>query len=468
MLGIILIFAALIKFLSMNWEQLLSSQRVGARQKSNPSDARSAFEQDYDRIIFSHPFRRLQDKTQVHPLPVHDFVHTRLTHSLEVSSVGRSLGRKVGEVILQRHPHLAERYSAYDFGAIVAAAALAHDLGNPPFGHSGEQAISDFFRFHPSGLFFKDKVDEKQWEDLTNFEGNAQGFRILNKKQFQGLKLTYATLAAFSKYPRESLIDSIDADRSSQKKYGFFQSEKEVFHTLATEIGLKKQKADEPYLWHRHPLAFLVEAADDICYHIIDLEDGCRLGLVGFDKTVELLAGILGTRFDRQKLNAINGQSEQVGALRAMSIGILTDQVTQVFLDNEASILEGNFDRPLTELIASSAILTEIIQLSIEKIYRSHTVVATEAAGFEVLPGLLESFTTAAYEQFIGKGKSMGKHKGLLRLMPEARVKEMSWEAPDVYKVVMNCTDYIASMTDSHAISLFRKIKGISLPGNEY
>lgn len=209
----------------MNWLQLLSSRREGQKQMASTEPSRSAFEQDYDRIIFSHPFRRLQDKTQVHPLPEHDFVHTRLTHSLEVSSVGRSLGRRVGEVILQRHPELNTNTTLFDFGAIVAAASLTHDLGNPPFGHAGEAAIGDFFIHHPIGLSFKEIVSPAAWEDLSKFEGNAQGFRILTKNQF-GLKLTYATLGAFTKYPCPALFPDRDKAKRSQKKFGFFKRRK--------------------------------------------------------------------------------------------------------------------------------------------------------------------------------------------------------------------------------------------------
>src|SRR5688572_13248689 len=264
----------------MNWQQLLSSQRTGLTQQFSSEPSRSAFEQDYDRIIFSHPFRKLQDKTQVHPLPEHDFVHTRLTHSLEVSSVGRSLGKRVGEVILQRHPELAKEFSLFDFGAIVAAASLAHDLGNPPFGHAGEDAISDFFTHHPAASPLKSTVTEAEWIDLTKFEGNAQGFRILNKNQY-GLKLTFATLGAFTKYPCPAYFPERDKSKRSQKKFGFFQTEKEIFSEVAQTLQLVQGGNSN---WNRHPLAFLVEAADDICYSIIDLEDGCSLGLVSYEE----------------------------------------------------------------------------------------------------------------------------------------------------------------------------------------
>src|SRR6187402_1547756 len=273
----------------MNWNTLLSPQRSGQKQSVTAEPSRSAFEQDYDRIIFSHPFRRLQDKTQVHPLPEQDFVHTRLTHSLEVSSVGRSLGKRVGEEILKRHPELNADFSSFDFGAIVAGASLAHDLGNPPFGHAGEDSISDFFLHDPAGQSFKEKVTAAEWADLTKFEGNAQGFRILNKNQY-GLKLTFATLGAFTKYPCPALFPERDKSKRSQKKFGFFQSEKEIFREVASQLELI-QVSD--YVSGRHPLAFLVEAADDICYSIIDLEDGCSLGLVSYEEAKSLFENVL-------------------------------------------------------------------------------------------------------------------------------------------------------------------------------
>ncbi|MDQ3394112.1 MAG: dNTP triphosphohydrolase, partial [Bacteroidota bacterium] len=243
----------------MDWKTLLSDKVVGKDKIGHGEPARSSFERDFDRIIFSYPFRRLQDKTQIFPIPVHDFVHSRLTHSLEVSSVGRSLGKIVGEQLLKENPELRQsNISPYDFGAIVAAASLTHDLGNPPFGHAGEKAISDYF-ISGEGKKFKGYLSTHQWHDLTNFEGNAQGFKLLNKKEYQGLRLTYATLLAFSKYPRESYLPQADPGRKSQKKYGFFQSEKEIFKELANEAGLIPLQEDA-LAWCRHPLTFLVEA----------------------------------------------------------------------------------------------------------------------------------------------------------------------------------------------------------------
>ena len=442
----------------MQWPSLLSSQRIGSK-KSTSGVFRSAFEQDYDRIIFSHPFRRLQDKTQVHPLPEHDFVHTRLTHSLEVSSVGRSLGKKAGETILQRHKELTE-YSPFDFGAIVAAASLAHDLGNPPFGHSGEDGISDFFIHHPIGQNFKPFVSENEWADLIQFEGNAQGFRILNKNQYQGLQLTYATLGAFTKYPCPARFEGRDKKKKSQKKFGFFQTERSLFEEVANQLELTSVGL---YAWCRHPLAFLVEAADDICYSIIDLEDGCRLGLVSFEDTVELLAGILKERYDPKKLNQIPTQDEKIGVLRALAIGRLIDECTTVFLDNESKILENTFDQALADHCLSSDALNEITKLSIEKIYQAKHVVEIESAGYEVLPGLMEEFSKAG--KYYIEGSIPKKYENLIRLLPVGIKSEIDRQADpnSHYFMLRNIVDFISGMTDRHALSLFRKIKGISL-----
>jgi dGTPase len=452
----------------MDWIKLLSSKRSASEKnrETKGDQLRSSFEQDYDRIIFSQPFRRLQDKTQVFPLPEHDFVHTRLTHSLEVSSVGRSLGKKTGEILLQRYPELIEAgYSQFDFGAIVAAASLAHDLGNPPFGHAGEDAISDFFRTNPIGFSIKEFVSEKEWEDLTNFEGNAQGFRILNKKGYQGLKLTYATLAAFSKYPRESKIENRDKERRSQKKYGFFQSEKDLFKEIAESTGLNYLGDKKDLIWTRHPLTFLVEAADDICYHIIDLEDGCLLNCVSFQETKNLLLEIIRDKFNKEKFDKIKSKSEKIGILRALAINTLIEESAEIFIQNEQNILEGNFDIALCDEVRSSAVLQEIKNLSINNIYNSREVLETEAAGYVVLAGLLEAFATSIIEIKQNSRFLSMRHKSLYKLLPEEIHDEISNPENSIYHLMMFCIDYISGMTDTSALSLYRKIKGISLPG---
>ncbi|MBS0000767.1 MAG: dNTP triphosphohydrolase [Cyclobacteriaceae bacterium] len=448
----------------MNWEKLLCPVRPGEPVKNKLRiDSRSIFEQDYDRIIFSYPFRCLQDKTQVFPLPKTDFVHTRLTHSLEVSSVGRSLGKRTGAEIVERHPQLrTSGYSGFDFGAIVAAAALAHDIGNPPFGHSGEDAISDYFLTDEFGEKIRTFLNPPEWEDITHFEGNAQGFRLLTRENYQGLKITFATLAAFSKYPRESFFPEKDPGRRSQKKYGFFQSEKDKFIQVAEQTGLislGKQHAG----WVRHPLTFLVEAADDICYSIIDLEDGCNLGLVSIDQTQELLAPILGKKFNRNKFERIGAKREKASVLRALAISKLIEEVSSAFLDVEKEMLEGRFDRALTSVIPSDQALKRIIRISIDHIYQSLPVLEKEAAGFEVLSGLINAYVKAAHDHFITCGNPNRKYSSLIRLFPEDMKNAL--EANSLYTIIMACLDHITLMTDSTALDTYRMIKGIALPG---
>jgi dGTPase len=441
----------------MNWSTLLSSKRINQKVDLGTQPSRSAFDQDYDRIIFSHPFRRLQDKTQVHPLPEQDFVHTRLTHSLEVSSVGRSLGKSVGEVILQRNSELAKTFSLFDFGAIVAAASLAHDLGNPPFGHAGEDAISDFFKEHPDGVKFRENVSEAQWEDLIKFEGNAQGFRILNKNQY-GLKLTYASLGAFTKYPCPALFKERDKKNRSQKKFGFFDSEKTIFDEIAKDLQLIQTHSAS---WKRHPLAFLVEAADDICYSIIDLEDGCSLGLVSYADARNLFEGVITKNKSKLgKLDHLQTMPEKIGFLRALAIGDLMQECTSLFLDHEKEILDGKFDQALADECSSKNGLKEIINVSVEKIYKARTVVEIEASGHEVLPGLLAEFTKAG-SSLLEKTKSR-KYENLQKLIPEDISNAIILSPGDHYNMLRNIVDFVSGMTDKHALSLFRKIKGIS------
>ena len=440
----------------MEWLHLLSEKRSGKSKNIISEPSRSAFEQDYDRIIFSHPFRRLQDKTQVHPLPEQDFVHTRLTHSLEVSSVGRSLGKRVGEEILKRNPRLKDNFTLYDFGAIVAAASLAHDLGNPPFGHAGEDAISDFFKENSLGKSFKEKVTDAEWADLTKFEGNAQGFRILNKNQF-GLKLTYATLGAFTKYPCPALFPERNKSKRSQKKFGFFQAEKNIFTEVAKELQLIQTHETS---WARHPLAFLVEAADDICYSIIDLEDGCSLGLVSFQEARSLFEAILTKNKSKLgKLDQLTSNQEKIGFLRALAISDLMDQCSTLFLDNEKNILEGKFDCALADECESSKAIDDIIKISVEKIYKARSVVEIEASGHVVLPGLLEEFTNAGVQ--LMKGDGSRKYQNLQKLLPEEILQRIGSEQHDYYVMLRYIIDFISGLTDKHALSLYRKIKGI-------
>ncbi len=453
----------------MDWKLLLSNERLGINKSQfSKNDGRSQFQKDFDRIVFSPAFRRLQDKTQVFPLPESDFVHTRLTHSLEVSVVGRSLGNLVGERIIAKHPKLKKDFTQFHFGEIVAAACLAHDIGNPPFGHSGEDAIAEYFK-NGNGKKFKDEIaDEKKWNDLIRFEGNAQGFRIITKLQNQdvdgGLQLTYATLSALNKYPKESLTDleikHAKGYKNIYKKFGFFQSEKQIYKHVADKTGLSKPNKAEIYLWHRHPLSFLVEAADDICYSIMDLEDGFRLGLLSFKETESLLLPLI----HKHDLSGYKKRddNEKVGYLRAKAISDLVNLVADAFIENEKNIQSGNFNNELVAVIDKSSALKKIEKVSISKIYRHRSVVEREVAGYEVLGGLLDTFITA-YNEYSNHNLTP-KYRAIINLIPK-RFFFGEKNNPELYQRLLRVIDFISGMTDSYAVSIFRKIKGISLPG---
>ncbi len=444
----------------MNWLSLLSHKRLGNEHRyvalGNQPTSRSEFEVDFDRIIFSYPFRRLQDKTQVVPLPEHDFVHTRLTHSLEVSSVGRSLGKIGGKYILETHAELKEAgYTEFDFGAIVAAASLTHDIGNPPFGHAGEKALSDYFnKINPAD------ITDKEYFDLQNFEGNAQGFRILADPLFQDLKLTYASLGAFAKYPCESLLAEKDKTRKSQKKYGFYQSEKEIFKTIATELGLTSL-SDKDITYTRHPLVYLVEAADDICYLIIDLEDAYRMKVISYTQFVDMVAPLLRKNFDEKKLAAMNDENQQIGLLRALAINQLVTECAEVFMQNEGAILKGEFDKALSDNIPSHSYTEQIGKYSFEHIYNSQKVLEIQAAGFEVLPGLMEIFMDALEDYAAHGKKAAAKHINIIRMLPKHITEHSFIDTSSFYTRSRKVLDFVSGLTDKYAVSLYRKLKGI-------
>ena len=454
----------------MEWQRLLSNKLLGDEKSADIRlrDGRSQYQRDFDRIVFSSAFRRLQDKTQVFPLPENDFVHTRLTHSLEVSCVGRSLGTLVGEKVLAKHKKLSEIYSSFHFGEIVAAACLAHDIGNPPFGHSGEDAIAEFFRNNDGKNFEKEINDIKKWNDFTHFEGNAQGFRIITKLQNKyskgGLKLTCAVLAAFTKYPKGSIMnyESQPTGKKSKlyKKFGFFQSEKDLFKEVADETGLIQTGLQNEMSWCRHPLAFLVEAADDICYRIMDLEDGFRLGLLSFDETENLLMPLIEsklTSYDDRDTN------DKIGYLRAKAINDTVTELADSFMENEEKILDGKFEQDLISVINSGEQLELIKKISMNEIYSFRSVVEREAAGYEVLGGLLCTFINAVNETY--SGNPSWKSKNLMKLLPRQFIGPDGRPDDDIYNRLLKITDFVSGMTDSYAVSLFRKIKGTSLPG---
>lgn len=447
----------------MIWEQLLSLKRFGdthKRLRKEQDETRLGFEVDYDRVIFSSEFRSLQDKTQVIPLSQTDFVHTRLTHSLEVSVVGRSIGRKVGQKILEKHPHLKDSfgYQANDFGAIVAAAALAHDIGNPPFGHSGEKAIGEFFKTG-NGKQFKNLMTEKEYQDLCDFEGNANGFKILTESRQGregGLRLSYATLGSFTKYPKESLPKK-PTQHIADKKYGFFQSEKETFLEVAQELGLISTGKKGDISFSRHPLAYLVEAADDICYTIIDFEDGINLGLIQEELALEYLINLVRDSINTNKYHLLTSTQDRLSYLRALAINTLINEVVDIFMKNEASILEGKFSKALLDLSKYEAQIKDIIKVSIENIYQSDEVVDKEIAGYEVINQLLNSFSTTTSNAF--EGKLSNYDNLILKILP----KTLNSQQLSLYENLLAICHYVSKLSDSNAILTYKKLKGFHI-----
>lgn len=445
----------------MNWEQLLSLKRYGdtnKRLRQEQDETRLGFEVDYDRIIFSQEFRSLQDKTQVIPLSETDFVHTRLTHSLEVSVVGRSLGRKVGQKVLEKHPHLqnVHGYQANDFGAIVATAALAHDIGNPPFGHSGEKSIGEFFK---SGLGkqYKDQLTDKEYQDLCDFEGNANGFKILTQSRAGregGLRLSYATLGAFTKYPKESLPKK-PTKHIADKKYGVFQSEKEAFLDIANELGLVK-RSDKHLSYARHPLAYLVEAADDICYTIIDFEDGINLGLIPEEFALEYLSKVIRDNIKPENYYALATREDRIGYLRALAISALINDAVDIFMKNEDAILNGTFDSALLDKSKFEAQINDIIKISVENIYESEEVVDKEIAGYQIINKLLTVYTAAVNHSFNDTASNYDKL--ILKRLPET----INFSAPNLYQRLLAVCHYVSLLSDSKAIQNFKKIEGVT------
>lgn len=441
----------------MNWEHLLSLKRFGdtvPRPRKSQDELRLGFEVDYDRVIFSQHFRSLQDKTQVIPLSQTGFVHTRLTHSLEVSVVGRSLGRMAGQRILEKHPELVVAgYKMQDFGAIVAAASLAHDIGNPPFGHSGEKAIGSYFS-SGKGQRFMDTLSRKQQQDLIDYEGNANGYRLLNLDSPGtpgGVRLSYATLGAFTKYPKESL-PLRPTDHISQKKFGVFQADLEHFKDVAQELGIKNETTStEPYM--RHPLTYLVEAADDICYTIIDFEDGINLGWIAEDFALEYLINLVRTNIKSEVYSQLSTTAERLTYLRSLAINNLITDSVEVFMKNEEAILNGTFKHALTDKSVFKPQIDDILAITIDKVYRNEEVIQKEIAGYKILTDILHAVITATVNDL--EGNKTAYDKLILNTCTGLQTHTES-----MYERMLNACGYVASLTDSRALQLFSVING--------
>ena len=443
----------------MNWNQLLSTTRLGQEEyNGNIKHSRTQFQRDYDRIIFSSPFRRMQNKTQVFPLPGSVFVHNRLTHSLEVASVGRSLGSMFVEKAESQSMEI-DNPLFQEIGSVVSAACLAHDMGNPPFGHSGEDAISRFFK-KSTDQRWENELTEGEYKDFTQFDGNANAFRLLshqfNGRREGGFALTYTTLASFVKYPYESIL-------TTKPKFGFFQSEKLLFSRIANELGLL-QLSEDPFKFVRHPLVFLVEAADDICYQLMDLEDAHKLKIHNFDQTRSLLMRFFDEQTEAKHINRINetlnlvsDPNEQIAYLRASVIGKLVKQCIDAFWEKQDEILSGNFQKPLIDCIpaTSLAAISEIKKVSIKNIYNDRSVVEIEISGYQIIGTLLEVFT----EAILNPGEGISRK--MLQLIPD----QYGGNHASTYEKVQAVVDFVSGMTDLYALDLYRKIKGINIPG---
>lgn len=450
----------------MHWEDIFNTTRLGEEDKnSNTGLARNEFQRDYDRIIFSTPFRRLQNKTQVLPFPNSDHVRNRLTHSLEAGSAGRSLGTIIGNAMIAKHPVLKEQaVSSHDFGAVIGAACIAHDIGNPPFGHAGEEAISYFFKENENNSLF-DNLTKEQLSDLQNFEGNAAGFRLLsNSLPAQtslkgGLGLTYLTYATFTKYPKTSLPDLKETKISFLKKYGVFQTEIDSFKQIAETLRMHSYE-NYPTVWKRHPFAYLVEAADDICYRIVDFEDGFNLGIIPFQDIEHLFLEILKENWSESesKYGKILEDKSKIGYLRAKVINHLIYKSSQVFIENENEIMAGNFSQSLIDHISEKETLKKIQTRSIKDIYQYKSVIKIESAGFKVLPELLNLFIHAY------KYPKHPKYKRIYKLIPLQYFNLDGKPFASDYENILNITMFIAGMTDKYAINLYKNISGIELP----
>lgn len=444
----------------LDWNKLISSKRLGheAEHVKNADLARSQFQRDYDRIIFSSPFRRLQNKTQVFPLPGSIFVHNRLTHSLEVASVGRTLGNKIAYELRKRkvieNPELLD-----ELGTIVSTACLAHDLGNPPFGHSGENAISRYFHEFDTNTLDQ-KLSSGEHYDFLNFEGNANALRLVTN-QFTGRRkggfaLTYSTLATIIKYPCTS--EKLKTGNAPYEKYGVFDGEIDILRKIATELGLIEISEN---VFGRHPLVFLMEAADDICYQIVDIEDAHRLNILSTEKSRDLLLAF----FDRdeddsqlddilQTLRDIEDENEQITILRSRVINKLIEDCAEVFWNNYDAIMNSTFHSGLMNNLTGSSkkALVEVKKVAYSKIYNAKSVTEIQIAGHRILAELLQEFVNAVLNN------NSLYTKQLLQMRPS----QLIYEGDSTYKKILSVVDFIAGMTDIYALEVYRKIKGIS------
>lgn len=444
----------------MNWKQLISNKRLGQESRhAIRHDDRSEFKRDYDRLIFSAPFRRMQNKTQVFPLPGSIFVHNRLTHSLEVASVGMSLGNDVAHCVMKTRPELADTLFT-QIGTIVSTACLAHDMGNPPFGHSGEKAIQTFFT-EGKGAYLKDRLSPEMWNDITHFEGNANAFRLLahrfKGRRDGGFVMTYTTLASIVKYPFASALAE-----KGHGKFGFFCTEADIFCRIADDLGIIRKSADScPDEYARHPLVYLVEAADDICYEIMDIEDAHKLKIVTYEETKRLFLDFFDEKGQNHIMQRINDEeitddNEKVIYMRACVINALERACVDAFMRHEDEIMRGEFSGSLIDSIDDRLVKAyhNCTELSKKRIYKSKPVLDVELSGFKIMDSLMEVMTEAA----------VNPQRFYSRQLISRVSSQYDISAPDLETRIMAVIDYISGMTDVYALDIYQKINGISLP----
>lgn len=438
----------------MDWKRLISDKRLGLEEFHDPRHhTRSDFQRDYDRLIFSSPFRRMQNKTQVFPLPGSVFVHNRLTHSLEVSSVGRSMANEVALRLLDRHSDRDLMWQLMNIGDIVATACLSHDLGNPPFGHSGEKTISTFFT-EGEGMALRPLLTDRQWSDLSNFEGNANSFRLLTH-QFEGRReggfaMTYSALAAVVKYPYSSGL------AGEKGKFGFFESEEGIYRRVAEALGIPEL---EPGRFARHPLVWLVEAADDICYQVMDIEDAHRLKILGTDEVMKLFLGFFSEERRAKMLRMtarLHDPNEQIGYLRSNVIGAMVEDCARAFCDHEDAILTGEARGSLIEKMSPrlAEAYAECSATAHSRIYRSPEVVDIEIAGNRILTYLLSTLTEAA----------LHPERNFSQLLFEKVPAQYAMRSGDLFERIQGMLDHVSGMTDVYALNLYRQLRGLTLP----
>lgn len=442
----------------MDWETLLCRERLGKLAATSDELGRTPFHKDHDRVIFSGAFRRLGKKTQVHPVSSNDHIHTRLTHSLEVGCVGRSLGMRVGEML---RAELPEWCQPADLGVIVQAACLAHDIGNPPYGHSGEDAIRHWFH-QAARQGWLDPLTDAQRSDFLNFEGNAQGFRVLTELEYHqfegGMRLTYATLGAYLKYPWTSR--HADSLGYKKHKFGCYQAEYALLEQIADKLGLPMQ---EDQCWGRHPLVYLVEAADDICYGLIDLEDGMEMELLDYAEVERLLLDLVdGDLPDTyRQLGPKDSTRRKLAILRGKAIEHLVNAAAQAFLEQQPALLAGTLKGDLVEHMHDNArrCVLAAKNMARERIFQDKRKTLHEIGAYSTLETLLDAFCGAVNELHAGQNLSF-KHRRILDLMGNNAPKQ-DW---DLYQSYLRVIDFIAGMTDLYAADIATRIRGIT-PG---